>query len=55
MRFYSALAITPIALYLGISAISTKTFIILIVVSILNALTTVYALKAVKHGDLSMV
>lgn len=54
-RILSFIILLPIALYTGIPAISMNMWGILWVSSVLWAIATVTALKAVKHWDLSLV
>ena len=54
-RLMSFIILFPIALYIGIPSITQDMWLILFFSSILWAIGTVTALKAVKYGDLSLV
>lgn len=54
LRFFSAAMILPLLIYSGIPELGTNFLPALVVVAILNAITTVLYIKALKHSDLSL-
>ena len=54
-RFFSLIILFPCLFFIESDFVSWNFIIILIISSILNSITTITALKAVKYGDLSVV
>lgn len=54
-RLMGAILILPVIFFIPLRAITTDTFILLLSSTLLNAVATVTALKAVKYWDLSVV
>lgn len=54
-RLFSFVLLLPFVFFIDISAIDMRFVGILLLSSLINAITTITALKAVKYGDLSLV
>ncbi len=54
-RFFSILMLLPLIFFIPFPPVSWKLLWVLVISSLLNAITTITALKAVKYGELSVV